>query len=80
MAEEPEVTSFDVEVEKAWTQFRDALTQRLEKLGDDENIIFELDVPEPDEGAAPMSSSPASRAEGCGLRSPPTPISRPSTG
>ena len=66
MAEEPEVTSFDVEVEKAWTQFRDALTQRLEKLEDDENIIFELDVPDPDEGAAPYVQFAG--FEGGGLR------------
>ncbi|MCA1781533.1 MAG: hypothetical protein LC679_04950 [Intrasporangiaceae bacterium] len=53
MAEEPEVTSFDVEVEKAWTEFRDTLAGRLEKLDDDQNIILELDVPHPDGGAAP---------------------------
>lgn len=53
MTDEPEVTSFDVEVEKAWTAFRDTLANRLEQLGDDENVILELDAPDPDGGAAP---------------------------
>jgi hypothetical protein len=53
MTDEPEVTSFDVEVEKAWTAFRDTLTRRLETLDDDENVILELDVPDPGDGAAP---------------------------
>jgi hypothetical protein len=66
MAEEPEVTSFDVEVEKAWTQFRDTLARRLEKLEDGQNIIFELDVPEPDDGAAPYVQFAG--FEGGGLR------------
>ena len=45
MTDEPEVTSFDVEVEKAWTAFRDTLANRLEQFGDDENVILELDAP-----------------------------------
>ena len=53
VAEEPEVTTFDAEVEKAWAAFRDMLARRLERIGDDEHVILELDVPEPDDGAAP---------------------------
>lgn len=64
MAEEPEVTSFDVEVEKAWTEFRETLARRLEELEDDQNLILELDVPDPDAGAAPYVQFAGFEGEG----------------
>lgn len=53
MAEDPEVTAFDVEVDRAWAEFERSLAVRIARLGEDEVLGFEVDVPEQKDGDSP---------------------------